>query len=562
MKAGEFEPSRVALPTRSGRFGSAAVSETSRSNVGDSPGLFGFQALADRKRLRLVPKTGHSRVPARFRVRAKKRVDSALWRFLSSIPATVALLGALLCGCSTSSVRRPLSSEQLAEATRLSRAYLDCSDAKEKETIAKGLALYDRAWEEVVAALRSKVHAPVKAGFHPAEHFRKPRLRAKHPEDLLYFAVPSSYDPGRPSALVVFMHGGGKGSPRTAPAGYMTPATARDSPNGSHMGEIFEQAGMIGVAPSAPWNENDNSRWCLPESDDYVADVIEDCRVRFAIDSDRVFLMGHSMGGFGAFQMAQTQPDRFAGIVAVSGSWTLAHWPSLRGTDFCIVHGVKDAERNVRDRHTDVSFSRWADRMLTDAGVPHHCLEHEGGHGFGHSKPQVLEYLRSADDVRRDPFFPKVSLTTPAGHHVSRLRPVHHRRWLTLAAAADGEVDYEGVRIQGGKGHSRNSAPEDWDRWRLERIPVRRKGARIEAEHLGGNRFAVTTTHVARFTLWLHPKMVDPDRKITVTVNGDTHRLEAAAPSLRTALDAFERRRDWGMIYPGRLTIEVRDGAG
>ncbi len=475
--------------------------------------------------------------------------------------AFAGLLAGLLCGCSTPSARGALSPEQLTEATRLSRAYLDCSDREERESLVKPLARYDHAWDEVIAALRPKGQASVKAGFHPAEHFRTPPLRGRHPDDLLYVAVPSSYNPDHPAPLVVFLHGGGKGSPRTAPAGYMNPATPGDSPNSSRMGEIFEQAGMIGVAPSAPWNENDNSRWCLPESDEYVADVIEECKERFAIDGDRVFLMGHSMGGFGAYQMAQTQPDRFAGIIAVCGSWTIAHWPSLRGTDFCIVHGVKDAERNVRDRHTDVDFGRWADRMLSDSGVPHHYLEHEGGHGFGHSKPQVLEYLRTAGDVRRDPLYPKVSLTTPAGHHASRLRPVRHRRWITLDAETDGDVDYEGVQIQGREGHSRKSAPEIWERWRLKRNPVRHEGARIEAEHLGGNRFQISTMNVARFTIWLHPEMVDSRQSIIASVNGKTLRLKPERPSLRKTLDSFQRRRDWDMVYPASVTVDLAAGA-
>ena len=40
-------------------------------------------------------------------------------------------------------------------------------------------------------------------------------VREKHPDDLLYLVVPSGYRPEEPTPLVVFMHGGGKGSPRS-----------------------------------------------------------------------------------------------------------------------------------------------------------------------------------------------------------------------------------------------------------------------------------------------------------------------------------------------------------
>jgi len=114
---------------------------------------------------------------------------------------------------------------------------------------------------------------------------------------------------------------------------------------------------MIGVGPSAPWNEDDHSRWCLPEADDYIADVVQECKTRFYIESDRVFLLGHSMGGFGAYHQVQRQPDRFAAVIASAGSWSLAQWPVIRGTAFCIVHGARDAELGARDRHTDVAFA-------------------------------------------------------------------------------------------------------------------------------------------------------------------------------------------------------------
>lgn len=468
----------------------------------------------------------------------------------------IALGMAILCGCQAP-IPISISNEGLSHAVRLSGQYLATDDPKEYEAPAVELAAYDRFWGLVVDRLTPCPDSEVKPGYYPAEHFESQGLKEKHPDDLLYFVVPSSYRPGEPTGLVVFLHGGGGNSPRTAPAGYMTPGKPGDSPNGSRLGEIFEAAGLIGVGPSAPWNEKSNSRWCLPESDAYVADVIEECKGRFSIAADRVFLVGHSMGAFGAYQMAQTQPDRFAGIVGVAGSWGAAHWPALHGTDFCIVHGVKDAEPGVRDRHTDIAFGRWADRMLTERGLPHTFVEHEGGHGFGWSKPGVLKYLQASADVRRDPFFPRVSLATPAGHYPSRFQEVKHRRWLSLEETAEGEVEYDGVEIHGRKGHSKDSAPELWIAWELKRIRVKREGALIEAVYEGGNRFRVTTKNVKRFSLWLHPKMVDIGKPVTVTVNGAPRTIKAPQPSLATALDSYERRGDWGMVYPSKVAVTV-----
>ena len=49
-------------------------------------------------------------------------------------------------------------------------------------------------------------------------------------------------------------------------------------------------------------------------------------------------------------------------------------------------------------------------------------------------------------------------------------------------------------------------------------------GARLVAENLGDNCFAVTAENVARFTLFLAPPMADLEKEVEVTVNGRVFR--------------------------------------
>lgn len=308
------------------------------------------------------------------------------------------------------------------QAVELSRQYLESVDPGKKAALAEKLAPLAADWQQVLDQLRTSRHEAVKPGYYREEHFSDPALRKRHPEDLLYLVVPSSYQPATATGLVVFMHGGGKGSARSAPDRYMAPAD-KDTPVGStRLGEIFEATGMIGVGPSAPWNENNHSRWTMPESDEYLADVILECKRRYHIDPDRVFLMGHSMGGFGAYHQVQRQPDRFAAVIASAGSWTL----------------------------------------------------------------------------------------------------------------------------------------EEWNSWRLTRSKVEHRGAMVEAINKGDNLIEVTTSNVARFTVWLHPRMVDFCQAVRVTVNGEPRFEGKVEPSLGTALESFERRRDWGLVYPAKITLDLK----
>ena len=52
---------------------------------------------------------------------------------------------------------------------------------------------------------------------------------------------------------------------------------------------------------------------------DAVLRAIVDARKRFHVDSDRVFLTGHGMGGDAAFDIGMSHPDLFAGVVPING---------------------------------------------------------------------------------------------------------------------------------------------------------------------------------------------------------------------------------------------------
>src|SRR6185295_7433987 len=308
--------------------------------------------------------------------------------------------------------------------------------------------------------------------------------------------------------------------------------------------------GMIAVGPSAPWDEDSYYRWCLRASDDYLEAVIRECKSRFNIDPDRVFLMGHSMGGFGAYHHIMRQPDRFAAVIAHAGSWDLAYLPAMRGTRLAIVHGERDAEKGYRWHYTDIEHARWTRKLLQQKKLDHVYYEHEGGHGLNNGKPYIAKFFESAKDLRRDPYAPRITLASPVGFARSYCSRVKHNRWLTLDEAADGKIEYDALRAD---------SEADFDDWELHHVKRKRDGSAIDAANKGNNTIVVKTQNVARFTIWLHPKMVDVTKRVKITVDGKTHFNERVQPSLATALEAYERRHDWGLIYPIKVELSLRD---
>jgi pimeloyl-ACP methyl ester carboxylesterase len=430
-------------------------------------------------------------------------------------------------------------------AVALCKDYLSAEKPPQRLAILKQIAGYEGPTDPVIQRLAARSYQPVKPGSIPQQHFTTDALRKKHPDDLLYFLVPQNYRPEQPTGLVIFEHGGGAHTPRrVAGAAFLNPGSrAPDSASG----DLFAATGMIAVGPSS-LDEPSYRRWCLEESDDYIADSILECKERFNIDPDRVFLIGHSMGGFGAYQAALRYPDRFAAIVAHSGSWRLAYWPAVRGTPLGFVNGVNDARPGVRDHSTDVQYGRLTDQILTREHVEHAFFEHNGAHAFSSGRKYAFDYLRSMKDRRRDPYFDHIGLASPNGFRESYSYPVADNRWLTLDKTVTGNIDYDEL-IPYDKG--------TFASWRLEHRIAALPGASLDAVNRHYNTIMVATRNVARFTVWLHPRMVDVVQPVTIVVDGKTRFNGKVAPSLATAIESYDRRHDWGLIYPIKVVIDL-----
>lgn len=437
------------------------------------------------------------------------------------------------------------------EVTRLAREYLN-ADAATRADLARRLDASPCDPEAVVRSLKPRLPAEVKTGYLPGRHFETPELLARHPDDLLFIVVPESYRTDKPTGLIVLMHGGGSDSKRDAPDRYM-----KAGDTGQALGNEFA-AGMIAVGPSAPWNEKSSARWCLPEADDYLRDVVLEMGNRFNIDPDRVVLMGYSMGGFGAYHQVQRQPDRFAAVLAGAGAWSQAYWPVIRGTPLWIVHGASDAVPGVRPHFTDVAYARLAHQILTEQGLAHEYREHVGGHDVGDARKDLGFFIARMPDVRRNPCAAHVVAATPVGWSSSQCYPASHNRWLSLLETTRGTLPYDCLHAEGARQFWKMPL-ENWQDWRIVRERRDLPGASVEAINQGENRFDVTTRNVRRFCIWLRPKMADFAKPIRVTVNGRVAFDQPVKPAVSTALASFERRRDWGLIYPAQIELTVED---
>jgi hypothetical protein len=81
----------------------------------------------------------------------------------------------------------------------------------------------------------------------------------------------------------------------------------------------------------------------------------------------------------------------------------------------------------------------------------------------------------------------------------------------------------------------------------------------VEAVNRQNNYFECFAKNVKAFTIWLHPAMADFSKPLRVSVNGQVQEFKNLSPSLLTAVQSYERRKDRGLIYPCRIDITLPD---
>lgn len=146
--------------------------------------------------------------------------------------------------------------------------------------------------------------------------------------------VPNSYDASAAHPLVVLLHGA-FGDERYYFSGLFDPAVIK--------GEA-ERRGWILAAVNARGRFGGYRDLSLEDTFEVIKAVVRD----YNIDASRVYLTGHSMGGFGAWLVASAKPETFAAIAPVSGGPpvqgdNLTNLLSrLKNTPALIVHGARD----------------------------------------------------------------------------------------------------------------------------------------------------------------------------------------------------------------------------
>ncbi len=154
--------------------------------------------------------------------------------------------------------------------------------------------------------------------------------------------VPPSYDKSTPMPLVVALHGYNKAS-----STYETGLLGLDP--------LYQTAGFLLIAPAGKKDSNDAFFWNATDAccnfdanpvDDvaYINGLVDEIVAAYNVDARRIYVVGHSNGGFMAYRLACTSASRFAAIISVAGATfedVAACTPSAR-INVLQIHGTAD----------------------------------------------------------------------------------------------------------------------------------------------------------------------------------------------------------------------------
>ncbi len=304
--------------------------------------------------------------------------------------------------------------------------------------------------------------------------------------------------------LFIAMHGGG-GAPKTV----------NDS-QWRHMQVYYkdhpEVGGYLYLALRAP-NDTWNGFY-----DNYVYPLIDNLVLQFRlfgdIDPDKVFIMGYSHGGYGAYAIGPKMPDRFAAIHASAAAATDGETTAktLRTTPFTVMVGELDTmygryERNLKFK-------------------------------------EQIEQLRGG----RTDIYP-VTVTIVKGNGHTGLPD--HDKIVDMYPAVRNPVPRELTWLM--------TDPVVKDFFWLH-VPQPGKGQEILAS-CRENRFVVTANEgVMEANVMMDARLVDFSKPVDIELNGSTV-TRKFKPGLKTFCEALARRGDPGYAFSAAFTV-AKDASG
>jgi pimeloyl-ACP methyl ester carboxylesterase len=329
--------------------------------------------------------------------------------------------------------------------------------------------------------------------------------------------LPPEYDPYRRYPTVVALHAAGVSNEQN-----INWWAGEANENGERTGQAGRH-GYIVISPD----------WSIPHQTKYefsakehaaVLNSLRDACRRFSIDTDRVYISGHSIGGDAAWDIGFAHPDLWAGVIpiAAKGEKYISHYAeNARRLPTYFVCGELDGDKMIQNAKEWDKYLRYRYDVT---------VAEFRGRGHEHFYDEILAIFDWMGRKERD-FF-------PTEFKANTMRDEDNFFWWV-------EVD--------------QLLPANVVPPALWPPPRNFLAARIEAKRTANNGVIVKTGSTDA-TVWLTPGLIDFTRPATVTINRRKYSGDDLKPSVDVLLEDVLTRGDrqhpfWARV-PGSVIKE------
>lgn len=140
----------------------------------------------------------------------------------------------------------------------------------------------------------------------------------------------------------------------------------------------------------APWSNNEN--WDEGNLR-VVLEMLDSLQREFRIDTNRIYVTGQSMGGFGTWRIITKHPGKFAAAIPICGGGISGDAPRAKNVPIWAFHGTAD-------KSVPVSYTREMISAIRDAGGNPRYWEylgesHAGTAARAYCEPELIDWLFS-----------------------------------------------------------------------------------------------------------------------------------------------------------------------
>jgi pimeloyl-ACP methyl ester carboxylesterase len=203
--------------------------------------------------------------------------------------------------------------------------------------------------------------------------------------------VPPSYPTARKALpLIIYLHG-------------LNGLPCEPFNNVDGIEQPLEQRGYLLAAPLGR-----GDYWYRGAGERDVLDVLRDVQRHYRVDPNRIYLMGHSMGGAGTYNIALRHPDLFAAVAPVEGVDSAGLWRNAQNLPWFHIGAAFDADPDAtagKAFYAHLASQGWDATLLE-----YHSKTHEYSTVYD-TLPQLFDFF---DAHRRTPNPAHVSFTIPS----------------------------------------------------------------------------------------------------------------------------------------------------